>query len=425
MKAEPTVKPLDRVLGALARLDRHVDRDRVRTYALILAVLYVAIIAAWCWSAVGLVDTAGKPLGYDFMTFYSAGQLALEGNPLRVFNITTMFTRQGEIAPGNLQPFLWHYPPTYLLAVTPFALLPYLPAYLAFMLVTLACYIAFVRSFDDRRIVLLLALVLPAGFLNAYHGQNAFLTTALLGFGLLLVEKRPVLAGICIGLLAIKPHIAILVPFAFAAGGYWRAFFAAALTASLFCLAATFAFGFDFWETFLANFHVVSRILEVGWLPWVKMPTVYAFTRLLGLPNALALGLQFAGAAAALLVVVRAWHRPGPLDLKASLLILATLFVSPYFFDYDLVLLAVPLWALGRRVLDGSAEPGTKAAMAMAAMAPLFMSVVALITHLQLMPFAIALLGLLVWRRLAAERAGEEASAPAAAPHGTGLIRSL
>lgn len=53
---------------------------------------------------------------------------------------------------------------------------------------------------------LLLAVAFPAVLINIRHGQNGFLTAALLGGALAVLERRPLLAGILFGLLAYKPR---------------------------------------------------------------------------------------------------------------------------------------------------------------------------------------------------------------------------
>lgn len=396
------MNPVPAVLRTLAKLDPYIDRSRLRGYSIILIAAYVLIMGGWALLASRGADLSGQPLGYDFITFYAAGKLGLAGDPLGVFALDRMYAAQMAVVESQGF-YLWNYPSTFLLVATPLALMPYALAFVVFAFGGLALFLAFVRRFEPSGLALLLVLAMPATFFNLVQGQVTFLAAVLLGCGLLLPERRPVLAGICIGLLAIKPHIAVLVPFAFAAAGYWRAFIAAAITATLVFLAATFAFGADYWPAFLANFRTVALVLDEGMLPWRKMPTIYAAARLLGIPDAVALALQFASAALALVLTVRVWLRPGALELKAAFLVVATLFVSPYFFDYDMLLLVVPMGALVARIRAGTAEPGTRAALVLAGVSPMLAPFIADLLHLQLMPVLLAVLGALVWRRLAAE----------------------
>lgn len=52
-------------------------------------------------------------------------------------------------------------------------------------------------------------------------GQNSFLTAALLGGSLLLLDKRPIVAGVLIGLLSYKPQFGLLIPLVLVATGRW------------------------------------------------------------------------------------------------------------------------------------------------------------------------------------------------------------
>ena len=43
-------------------------------------------------------------------------------------------------------------------------------------------------------------------FVNIGHGHNGFLTAALIGSALVVLDRRPVLAGVLFGLIAYKPQ---------------------------------------------------------------------------------------------------------------------------------------------------------------------------------------------------------------------------
>ena len=73
--------------------------------------------------------------------------------------------------------------------------------------------------------------------LSALFGQNSVLTAGLAALALHLLGKRPVVAGVVIGLLAIKPQLAVVFPFVLIAARAWRTFAAAALSATLFAAA--------------------------------------------------------------------------------------------------------------------------------------------------------------------------------------------
>lgn len=395
----------------LSSLNALVDERRLRLYGWTLVGLYLAIAAGWVLAATDGIDIKGKPLGYDFITFYAAARLALQGQAAEVFSVPAIMAAERAAVPGNEMLFLWHYPPIFQLIVTPLGWLPYGAAFALFVGSTLALYLAFMRRLIDHRLGLLLAAAFPPVFVNVFHGQSACLHAVLMGYGLLMLERRPALAGMALGLLAYKPHLGALLPFLLLAGGYWRSFVAAAFTATLFAAAATAAFGLAYWQAFAANLPLVSEVLEKGMLPWAKMPTIFATASLLGAPTALAYGLQAASAAAIALATVWAWWRPGPLDLKAALAVVAACCMSPYLFDYDLVLLAIPVAILGLRAWR-SGDRSDVALLVCVSVMPLFAPGLAEATHLQVMAAGLLVLYAVAWHLLATLRARALDTAP-------------
>ena len=68
--------------------------------------------------------------------------------------------------------------------------------------------------------------------INIGHGQNGFLTAALLGGALVVLDRRPLVAGILLGLLAYKPQYGVCSRIVLAVSGRWRSFAAAASPSS-------------------------------------------------------------------------------------------------------------------------------------------------------------------------------------------------
>src|SRR6185295_1703313 len=102
---------------------------------------------------------------------------------------------------------------------------------LVWLVATLTAYAATLGGILRERAGILLALGFPATLWNLTAGQNGFLTAALIGGTLTLMERRPTLAGICLGLLTYKPHFGLLFPVALIAAGQWRVIAFAAATA--------------------------------------------------------------------------------------------------------------------------------------------------------------------------------------------------
>ena len=113
----------------------------------------------------------------------------------------------------------WHYPPFFFAIAVLVAAFPYAWGLAIWLTAWLAAYLAAIRAILPRPETLLIATAFPAVFVNIGHGQNGFLTTALLGGALQLLDRRPWLAGVLIGLLAYKPQFGVLIPVALLAGG--------------------------------------------------------------------------------------------------------------------------------------------------------------------------------------------------------------
>ncbi len=154
------------------------DEERVTGYARIFVSLYLVIAVIWIALSPNLIDPNGKPIGTDFMNVWSAGKLALAGEPGAAYDYGRHYEVQAQALPyaegQKATYFGWPYPPHFLMAAAVLALLPYGVALAAWMAVTLPVYLAAVRTILPYRHWLLFALAFPAVFVNLGHGQNGF-----------------------------------------------------------------------------------------------------------------------------------------------------------------------------------------------------------------------------------------------------------
>lgn len=320
--------------------------ERVRAYSLLIVTIVGVVAALWIVRSLpSLVDPHGKPVGYDFITFWSAARLAVAGQPTAAFDPAAIAAVQHGAVPGMGDAlFLWHYPPMFLLLVLPLGLLPYPAALAVFSGAVVALWAGLVRAlFEDRR-AWLVAAATPAGLVNFVDGQNGFLTAGLAGFALALLDRRPRLAGVLIGLLAIKPHLAALFPVALIAGRRWQTVASAALTAIVFTGVGVAAFGTPTALAFLHDLPSVGDVVDRAGLPWGQMPSPYVLMLSLHAPVVAAALVQAVAALAAAICVWHAWRRDAaPFEAQAAALLVGSLLVSPYLFTYDWTWLAVAL----------------------------------------------------------------------------------
>ncbi len=377
---------------------------RIRDYSTILIAAYAAA-ALWALAGQGPNDPLSRPVGTDFLSFWTVSSALHGGEARAVYSPAALAALEHAVDPtaaGDLF-YAWAYPPIALLIVYPLALLPYLWSLAAWLAAGLAAYLAALWRILPRRLTLWAGLAFPAVFVCLAHGQNGLLTAALLGWGLLLLEQRPAPAGILIGLLAFKPQLGLIVPIALAAGGHWRTILAAAATVAALAVLSLAMFGVDAWSDFAASLPFARTMLEQGLVPYYKMQSAFAAARLAGSGIPLAYAVQGAITLAAVGLVVWVWRKPTRQDLKNAVLMTAAPLATPFVLDYDLTLLAFPVAWLTANGLRSGALPWERTTLVAICLAPLILRGGALLTHVVVTPWLEAALLLVLAMRVRAE----------------------
>jgi len=331
--------------GADAKLARPVE---LVCFALVVAHA-VYLVTAYL-QGIWIVAPDGSGVPSDFINVWAAGRLALAGHAAAAYDWPAHKLVE-ETAVGHAFDgyFGWHYPPTFLFVAAGLSLLSYAAAYAVWVFGTFPAYLAAIRAIIGDRNGYLLAAAFPAVLANFIVGQNGFLTAGLVGGALVFLERRPILAGVLLGLLTYKPHLGVLFPVALVASGHWRAFFTAAIVAALMVAASWLAFGSDTWQAFFGNIgHTSHAFLSEGWADWSKLQTAFGLTRALGGSETLAWVMQAAVALAAAAAIAVLWRSRAAYDIKAAALGAGAMLATPYLYTYDLVVLAVPLAFLFR-----------------------------------------------------------------------------
>jgi hypothetical protein len=297
-----------------------------------------AVLLAAAWHAAG-----GAPT--DFVSVWAAGHLALEGQPQAAYDWSAHKAVEDLAAGFAFRGYYpWLYPPPFLLAATGLALVPYGFAHLLWPILTSSAYLATIRAIIRHRTAILLAAAFPAVVANIVAEQNGFVSAALLGGALILMERRPVLSGCLLGLLTYKPQLCLVIPLALVAGGRWRVLCSAAVVAIGLAAASWAAFGTATWSAFANSAAIASRdFLANDAANWHKLQTVFGMVRSLGGSETTAWLLHAATVAADALLVWAAWRRPIAFDAQAAALAAAALLATPYLYAYDLVVLAIAM----------------------------------------------------------------------------------
>jgi hypothetical protein len=318
------------------------ERLRLPMMAVALLVLFVAVLA--------LVTVLRDPYQMDFISYWAAARLALEGNPAAAYDFAAH--RAVELQATMVGGLPFGYPPSFMLLVAPFALSSYPVGAVAWVVVTFALYALAVRLW--RPDFLWPALALPPVLVNAITGQAGFLTAALFLGGAALLPRRPFAGGLLLGLLVVKPQLGLMLPLVLLAGRQWRAIAGAAASSVGLLLVGLLVFGWRTHVAWIGQAGLFASVASEGLAGWHRMASVYAAARFAGLGAGPAWILHGLVALAALAAAIWVWHRHADWGARIGALAAATALASPYMFGYDTLILVAPfawLVARGRHLL--------------------------------------------------------------------------
>ncbi len=327
-----------------------------RHIALIPAYIW-AIFACWTFSSrLLLMETPGNR-SRDFLYFYTQGLTANARRGDVLYDIDAQAALLSSAVPG-IHDVKFHpvYGPQISIFFAPLARLGYDAALrwwlVLTVLVAVACGWALWRVSPGLRDRRWLVAILLCGF-PALHSDLAFAQATAIGLVcvtagfLALRSERPFLAGLALGSLAYKPPLGLLAAFIFIFAREWRivlgAIAAAAIQLTVVCL---------FWGV-----SILGPYIDVLWrVPALatdleplkhEMHSWRTFFELLGLSGNAALTAYALTAGLTAVLALACWRARGPLALRYSAFLVATVLVDPHVNVYDLLLLLpafVLLW---------------------------------------------------------------------------------
>jgi hypothetical protein len=347
----------------------------------------------------------------DFRVFWAASHLGLQGHGSDAYNIDRLFPAQQLATPLLVYPKAWQhwfYPPTYLLAVLPLALLPYLVSYILFTVASIALYLYVLRRIAPSIHTIVLGLAFPAVLFAAVNGQNSFITASIGCLALLWLDRHPMRAGFAIGLLTIKPQLALLLFVVTFCSKRWKAFTVAVITSVTFLFFSITIFGIDSIPSFFKSIQIAKAFSEYGLLPLHKMPTIFVSARLMGVDILYANTAHLIIATAATLTVIYLWRIRASSIIRNSSLIIGTLLISPHLFDYDLVWLAWPIAWMAINGMQNGWYKGEKQILLAAWISPLSGGI-SLFLKIQIVP--VILIAMLLYLLIRARSTTKESDA--------------
>jgi len=322
------------------------DRERLNTYPKIILFLYVVIYGYFVISGSGYADATGKPIGSDFTAFWATSFMVLSGEAANVYDNERIFAAQKSITGIDYKNPI-AYPPTYFFIVAPLALIPYFPSLILWLTLTFSAFLYVIYRFAPHALTIWLTLSFPGTFQNVIHGHNGFVTAFILGLALFIMEKRPLMAGLVLGLLSFKPHLIAIIPLFLAAGRAWRTLAGLGISVFVLVLASTILFGIDAWIRFWEKIPFMMFLLKNGFLQMHQVVSTLGALLLVGTPYQTAIWIHLLCSMIGVGLTVMAWYKDKSRSVKHSLLVLTILLVTPYANSYDLTLLALPVCWIG------------------------------------------------------------------------------
>jgi hypothetical protein len=236
----------------------------------------------------------------------------------------------------------------------PLARLPYEVAVAMWLLFTAAgyalCWFLLWSASSSLRSYGWLAGILAAGY-PAFYLLIAFGQNSVLGLGcvtgayLALKAGRPWLAGFALGSLVYKPVFGFVLPFVLLYGREWQMLFGAVTSVALQLGVGAVYFGAgSLVEYFRSVRHVgeIAGVLEP--IPY-QMQSLRSFFSVLVPSSNVAYAAYLLTAVVVIVLAARCWRSAAALELRYSVLLLATVLVNPHVNPYDLVVI-VPVFIL-------------------------------------------------------------------------------
>lgn len=331
---------MSRSATAPASITERIATSRPIFAAIIFMAVFVVVASAVRFQEPQLLGVE-KSLT-DFDAFYIAGTMAANGQAADAYHADALMKVQRGMT--GSQDFLpWTYPPPFTLLMQAWAALPIGFAFGLFALASCLFYLAILSRIAGPQLPGVLLAITPVIYINLRTGQNGFLIAGLVGAFLLAWRDRRTLAGLPLGLMILKPHLAAGVGLMALLGRRWSTLALAALVAAVALAASTVAYGWDIWQHFANAVQEAKQFLQQGYYPLFRMNSAYAALYSFGVPAPVAIVVHALGALAALGVIVWACLAGLPFRFQAALICAMSLFVSPYSYDYDMTILGVAL----------------------------------------------------------------------------------
>jgi len=314
---------------------------------LILALTFLVFLTiVWGSSIKGgyIFDGSNFIFPRDFLNIWHNGLSAFFDDPGRYYNSDIYNQALDELVPGhNYKDQQFSHPPHFMLLVAPLGLMPFNVSWIVFTLFSIGLFWKFALeplSKAERNIL----IWSPALMLALLVGQTSLILVAIFAGIMKTMDKRPLIAGILIALLTVKPQLGFLFPIFLLATGRYKAFFYASLCTAIFFALSVAIMGYDVWHTYLTSAAGDQAAVMINSHPIVLglMPTLYVNLGFAGVPPNVALSLHGLAAILAIIVMIITVRKTTNPKIAYAIFIATSFVVTPYLMVYDTLIV---IWA--------------------------------------------------------------------------------
>jgi hypothetical protein len=319
------------------------DRSAIRLLAWTGGLFFIltagAYFATMTWGGAIPRDATTLAVGRDFLNFWMYGRAAWQPEPGQFYDPQTYNAALGALLGSGYPGQNWSYPPSIMLLAAPFGRLGYLPSLLCWTVLGVAIFIWAIRRNTKEPAPDVAILLSPAVVFCLVSGQSSFLTAAMLLTILSCLDRKPLLAGLLIGLLTPKPQLGLLFPVMLVASGRWRVFVTATATALVLAALSAALFGPEAWVDFVKQGIPVQNLVladpeQIGTRFY---PTIFMNMRGMGTSYAVAMTVQVFFSLFAIAAVAFAYrvHRNADQQMLGVLFLSCSICAVPYLLSYD------------------------------------------------------------------------------------------
>lgn len=291
----------------------------------------------------------------DYIAFWPAGRLVLEGHYYNIYNIDSIIEVQRTVIP-NLEALIMHvHPPFFLFFTVPLAYFNFYTSCFIWIILTSGFYAFICWKIAPHRYALIFSLFFPPFMISFEMVQTGaictvFLASAFLIFG----EKKAQWAGLCLALLIIKPHLGVLIPIALLASRQWKMIISASVWALLLFFVTIMIFDFKLWLSCLKIIQYFGKLyLGSSNYDILHYQSFFGFLQFVKVSNSLALGIQFIIGACVFFLIIYVWRsKEFCYQSQVGILVAGIFMFSPYIMMYDHTMLVISYLIAIRYFLD-------------------------------------------------------------------------